>query len=73
VCIRKVVGEPDSLVLSEDRGIPKYEEFHPHKYLPSRSIIHLLIRNNLKGQDSSLYAETDADIGRNSSLRKIRG
>ena len=49
------------------------KNFIPTSNLPSRRIIHLSIRNNLKGQDRSLCADTDADTGRDSSLRKIRG
>ncbi len=67
----KVVGGSDPLVLSEDRNISHHEEFHSHEHLHSRSIIYFSIRNGLEGQDGSLCAHTNADVGRDSSLRKI--
>ena len=67
------MGGPDPLVLSEDSEISHHEELHPHEHLPSRSITHFSIRNDLEGQDGSLCATTNADVWRDSSLRKIRG
>ena len=67
------MGGPDPLVLSEDREIFHHKEFHSHEHLPSRSIIYFSIRNDLERQDGSLCADTNADVGRDSSLRKIWG
>ena len=67
------MGGPDPLVLSEDSKISHYEELHPYKYLPSRSIVHFSIRNDLEGQDGSLCADASSNIWRDPSLRKVRG
>ena len=71
--VGEVMGGPDPLVLSEDSKIPHYEELHPYKYLPSRSITHFSMFKDLERQDGSLYATTNADVWRDSSLRKVRG
>jgi len=56
------MGGPDPLVLSEDREIFHHEEFHAHEHLPGRSIIYFSIRNDLKGQDGSLCADTNVRL-----------
>ena len=71
--MRKVVGGPDPLVFSEDSEIFHHKEIHPHEYLPSRSITHFSIRNDLEGQGGSLCANTNADVRRDSFLREIWG
>ena len=69
----EVMGGPDPLIFSEDGEIFYYEEFHPHKHLPSGRIIHFSIRNDLKRQDCSLCVDTKTNVGRDSSTWKIRG
>ena len=56
------MGGPDPFVLSEDREISKYKELHPHEHLPGRGIIYFPIRNDLKGQDGSLCADTNVRL-----------
>ena len=73
VCISEVMRGPDPLVLSEDSEISHYEELHPYKYLPSRSITHFSMFKDFERQDGSLHANTSADVWRDSSLRKIWG
>ena len=67
----EVMGGPDPLILSEDSEIFYHEELHPHEHLPGRSITHFSIWNDLEGHDSSLCTGANADVGRDSSLRKI--
>ena len=67
------MGGPDPLEFSEDCEISEYEELHPHEHLPRRSIIYFSIRNDLKGQDGSLCADTKTNVGRGLSMWKIRG
>jgi len=64
------MGGPDPLVLSEDSEISHHEELHPHEHLPSRSITHFSMRNDLGGQDGSLCATTKAKILTLKSLTK---
>ena len=71
--IRKVMGRPDPLEFSKDSEIFHHEKLHPHERLSSRSIIHFSIWNDLERRDGSLGADTDADVWRDSPLRKIRG
>ena len=67
------MGRPDPLEFSKDSEIFHHEEFHPHEHLPGWSIIHFSMFKALEGQGGSLYADADADVRRDSSLRKIWG
>ena len=67
------MGGPDPLRFSEEREISGYEDFHPHEHQPGRGIIHFSMRDELEGPNGSLCADTNADVRRNSSLRKTRG
>jgi hypothetical protein len=64
------MGGPDPLVLSEDSKISHYEELHPYKYLPSRSITHFSMFKDLERQDGSLCATTKAKVLTLKSLTK---
>jgi len=67
------MGGPDPFRFFEESDISGYEDFYPHEHLPSRGIIHFSMRDELEGYNGSLCADTNADVGRNSSLRKTRG